>query len=782
MKSTVDHRAIEDFAPDADPAAEEGLDIVGLVLKHKWRLLLGLICGLAVGQAAYVKLGPSYVGTARVLVSKKSSVPLRDAAETATFGERAEHVALIMSPLIVEGAVKNRQLDQLPSLAGNRLLGQKPDAVHDILGSLKVKRTSGSDQSYLNLFDIAYESRAPKDAPAVVAAIIESYAEYLDKTRDEETAHKIAMIKQANKELQRDLAAKEAAYMEFRREAPMQWRNLPGVQGQSGDLTNVHQDRVMAIEADRRANLLRRLEIQSKLKSLDEARERGDSHEQQELLVRRFLNFSLNSQQTQSTTNSALATVGGNSALVALETRFLPLFLQEKQLLRDYGPDHPDVKSVRGSIAALREFYRQHGVIIPDANEIGDVTKVIDLVDVYATSLRQELSELEYRDTELAAMFDKESKASKDFAYYQLEDQKLNGEVKRLKTLWETVVGRMDELNLLKDTGGYTMKVVAEPREELSLKRQLKIIGGGGMLGIVFAFGVAYLRTIRDTTFKNIDQVRQLRGIKVLGEIPVVDFKKQTAAEDSTLDSGLFYIHNSNASAAEACRSVRSALLVATQQVDAKLIQITSPEAKDGKSLLTANLAASLARSGRRVLLIDADLRQPSAYALFGLSGQVGLSDVLTGELDLTSAIHTTEVDGLSVIGSGVSPANPAEMLSSRRFEQLLHDVRNQFDFVLVDTPPVLSVSDPCVIAAHTDAVLLVLRLGKSGRDVTQRAQQTLATHGAKLLGVVANCGEAPSVVGTERPKASRKIAEKAPRGKTPVDAPVTADVPVTSA
>lgn len=753
VKQLADHRTEDDCSCEGEPVTAAGPDLVAIALNNKLLLTLGLIGGLVAGVLVYLKLGPSYLASARILVSKRTTVPVRENAENATFGERGEHVALIMSPMIVEAAVKKHKLDQLPTLANRSLLGGTPEPVQDILDLLKVKRTAGSDQSFLNVLELTYESRSPNDANTVVAAIIDSYRDYLDRTRQEYTAQNLALIRQANTDLKRELEGKEREYIEFRRTAPLQWRNAPGTDGQAGEVTNVHQDRVQAIETERRTTLLKRTEVLSKLTALEQARERGDSNETVELLVRRFLNFGGTNPQTNQREGSAIATLGGNSALVALETRLLPLFLEEKRLLRDYGPNHPDVKAVRNNIEATREFYRQQGVTVPDslagaAGTNAATAGVVSLVDVYITSLKQELAELENRDRELSILFEDESRAAKEFSHYQLQDQKLNGEIKRLNTMWESMVSRLSEATIVKDTGGYTLQVVAEPRDELAFKRTLKIVGGVTALGAVLAFGLAYLRTLRDSTLKNTEEVRQWLGLSVLGGVPEIDVKAVRVRENTSLAPSLAYFHSPGTPAAEACRSVRSALLASAHAADAKVIQLTSPETQDGKSLLIANLAVALAQSGRKVLLVDADLRRPTLHTLFGLRQEIGLSDVLAAEIDIPNAIHTTEVNGLSLIGSGLSPANPAEMLSSPRFEQLLRDVRDDFDFVLVDTPPVLAVSDPSIVAAHTDAVLLVLRLGKSRRDRTKRARETLGTHGARLLGVVVNGAEPPANYG----------------------------------
>jgi capsular exopolysaccharide synthesis family protein len=169
------------------------------------------------------------------------------------------------------------------------------------------------------------------------------------------------------------------------------------------------------------------------------------------------------------------------------------------------------------------------------------------------------------------------------------------------------------------------------------------------------------------------------------------------------------------------------------------VLQITSAEPEDGKSTLACNLALAIAQSGKKVLLLDADLRRPRIQNLFGLRGDIGLTDVLSGEIEWRTAVVDTRIPRLSVLGAGQLPPNPAELLAASAFEALLSDMRRDFDYVLVDTPPLLAVSDPCVVAAATDAVLLVVNISKNRRDTIRRVQQTIATHGMKVLGVIVN-------------------------------------------
>ena len=161
-----------------------------------------------------------------------------------------------------------------------------------------------------------------------------------------------------------------------------------------------------------------------------------------------------------------------------------------------------------------------------------------------------------------------------------------------------------------------------------------------------------------------------------------------------------------------------------TQDENHKVIQITSPNPGDGKTTLAANLAVSIADSGKRVLLIDADFRRPKVHKYFGLDNAVGVSTVIAGEAEIPDAIRPTAVENLSAMPCGPRPHNPADLLTSPRFKEMIDLVREQYDFVIVDTPPLLAVTDPSVVAPRVDGVLMVLRLSKHARDAAMRATE----------------------------------------------------------
>ena len=721
-------------AAASDEAPPREFDFVQIANQYKWFLLMGLLGGLALGQVAFNRLGPEYNAVAQILVSRQAQVPIRESLTQSLLSEgRGEHVAIIKSPMIIDKAIEHGKLNELPTLQ------QSDDIVEDILDCLDVKRTAGQDNSTLNVFEIKYRNKQRADARAVVNAIIQAYNDYIVESQQKKTSELSRQISKMDDELAKKIEQKQAELLEFRKEAPLLWRTAPGDKRQPGDVTNVHQERAVEIERDRTANVLRRVEINGKRQALQNAIDEGQSHEELESVVRLLIATSQAAGGGQAGTNAANGLLAGPNPAELAATQLLPLLIEEQKLLRDYSDDHPDVVNVRRSIAKLKEFYAARGVSLTELTGRDGKGDKIDAVTGYMQFLKQQLEELDHRDTELTKLYNSETKAVKDIARFLVDDQYLSDELDRLKAQWNAIVNNVSHLDMTRDSQDYSMKLLAPVREEWSLKRYLKIVGAAtGFVLAIFA-GIIFLREWRDTTIKSVTEVRKLiDGAQVLGSIPQFDAGSAALDPDVPLQPSLCYFHRPGSVEAEAYRNVRTALFVGLNPQQ-KVIQVSSPEPGDGKSTFISNLAIALAQSGKRVLLVDADLRRPTIHRLFHARQDIGTTDVLSGEIQLINAVQECPDQNLWLLTAGFSPSNPAETLSSPRFDALLAEARREFDFVLVDSPPLLVVSDPCIVASRTDGLLLVVRTHKNTRLALRQTNQLLRQHDIELFGVVAN-------------------------------------------
>ncbi len=307
------------------------------------------------------------------------------------------------------------------------------------------------------------------------------------------------------------------------------------------------------------------------------------------------------------------------------------------------------------------------------------------------------------------------------------------------------IIKQVTEMNIFREAGGFDAAPISKPVVGVKVAPNLfYFLVSGLLLGCLSGAGLAYLAELSDKSFRTSDEIRRGLGLPVIGHIPLLKpnatAKANTEAGLACLDPFLVTHYRSRSIEAESYRAVRTALYFNAQGGGHNLIQVTSPEMGDGKSTLIVNLAASIAQSGKRIVLVDADMRRPRLHKMMGLPANlIGLASVITGDAALGDAIQETVVPGLSVLPCGPLRPNPAEMLTSPRFKTVLEELRSQYDFVLVDTPPLLVVTDPCVVAPRVDGVVLAMRMTKKSRATAERAKEILGTLGVKVLGVVVN-------------------------------------------
>ncbi|WP_225049595.1 CpsD/CapB family tyrosine-protein kinase [Priestia megaterium] len=190
---------------------------------------------------------------------------------------------------------------------------------------------------------------------------------------------------------------------------------------------------------------------------------------------------------------------------------------------------------------------------------------------------------------------------------------------------------------------------------------------------------------------------------------------------------------------AEQYRTIRTNIQFSDTEQDIKSIMLTSTGPGEGKSTTASNLATVYAQQGLRVLLIDADLRKPTSHYTFRLENHVGLTNVLTKQSTLGQAVQATEVSELFLLTSGPIPPNPAELLASNNMTELLKEMKEEFDMIIFDTPPVLAVADAQILANQVDGSILVVSSGKTDKEAAVRAKELLLKANAKVLGAVLN-------------------------------------------
>ena len=263
-----------------------------------------------------------------------------------------------------------------------------------------------------------------------------------------------------------------------------------------------------------------------------------------------------------------------------------------------------------------------------------------------------------------------------------------------------------------------------------------RVYGGLGLLGgLLVGVLVAVLREVLDTSVRTVEGAASLLGAPVIG---VIDHDPEVRRTPLLIGDAAL------STRAEAFRQLRTNLQFIGAAEKAEVLIVTSSVPAEGKSITSANLAVSMAELGQRVLLIEADLRRPTLSFYFGMEREIGLTSVLAGQVALADAVQVWGSDGLHVLPSGGIPPNPAELLGGPAMASLMSSLRTQFDKIIIDTPPLLPVTDAAVCSAVADGVVLVMRWGRTHRHQVQSARAILDRVDARLIGGVLNARKVP--------------------------------------
>lgn len=189
----------------------------------------------------------------------------------------------------------------------------------------------------------------------------------------------------------------------------------------------------------------------------------------------------------------------------------------------------------------------------------------------------------------------------------------------------------------------------------------------------------------------------------------------------------------------EAYRTLRTNIKFSSVDKQIKSLVVTSSGPDEGKSTTACNLAVVMAQAGNKTILIDCDQRRPSLHKIFTLSNECGLSNILADEVEFKDAVYKTQIDNLEILPSGTRPPNPAELLSSEKMKGFLEEMKEEYDSIIIDTPPILAVTDAQLLSTYVDGCILVVASGQTERNAAIKAKELLDKVGAKILGVVLN-------------------------------------------
>ncbi|MEO8481907.1 MAG: polysaccharide biosynthesis tyrosine autokinase [Acidobacteriota bacterium] len=388
---------------------------------------------------------------------------------------------------------------------------------------------------------------------------------------------------------------------------------------------------------------------------------------------------------------------------------------ERTKLSAQYGPAYPVMQNLGRQIDAARQ----------------DLSSEIDKV---VGSIRAEFVAAKQKEDGLQQSLDAQQRESLGLDRKMLDYAQLEREATSNRQLYENLMTRAKETGAAGEYRGSNIQVLDRAEVPAApilpqTSRDLMVAAlGGSLLALALAFGFEYL----DSRIKVPEEIKTHLQLPFLGMIPLFAGAEKNG-EAPILDP------DTPPAFSEAIRAVRTAVLFSTPDEKARTIVVTSTGPHEGKTLVSSSLAITLAQAGQRTIVVDADMRRPRMHEALGRSQEPGLSNVLVGEASLADAERATSVPNLTFIGAGHIPPNPVELLVSPRYQALIAELKGRYDWVIIDAPPVMPVTDAAVVANAAGGVIFVVGSEMTPRQNAAAAVDQLRGAGAKFIGAVLN-------------------------------------------
>ncbi|QVL33553.1 polysaccharide biosynthesis tyrosine autokinase [Telmatocola sphagniphila] len=704
--------------------------------RRKWILAIAGLLGLVIGFVYTFEKPRIYQSSAQVMLSRKKQPtmtegtgPLADTRTAYLDDYVTTQLLLLKSDLILRNAAKNFEKFSLPGAAS---VDSAVGMLGGGLGALRDKDTAGRGG---NVVMLTFRSSSQEYCARYLESIISSYQEFLQDKFDAATNIEIKQIEKTLKDMDSEIKHGEEELVEKARTEKNVFEENP--EDLKKRISNA-KERIDALE-------VRQASIAKKLALIAEFRAKDSPPKDRPLLLAQL------SIQAPGT-NPNGGTNNGNNSISALDAliRSTELEVGRMQSDLDYkmvplGNNHPEALSMKSRL----NFLKNQLLKMKEANG-GNGGIEQDVIEFQNQLLDAEKGSNEVDLKTLKDKLERDTKLAQTVGLYTSLQTNLDEKKKRYLARKEDLERTKRNLEATKNSGGYEMTLLQPPEKSPVYKVEPNMFTGtvlGGFLGLLIGIALAALAEVTDRTFHTPDEIRTKLGVPVIAHIPTLESNLQLGTSSSQgsngqpiADPSIICYHTPKSRSAESIRGLRTSIYFSLLGRGHQVIQVTSPNPADGKSTLISNLAVSIAQSGKKIVLIDADMRKPRIHKLFpSVSAEFGLSSVVIGEKTIKEAIQPTGIENLSILPVGQRPSNPAELLSSPAFRLVLEEIRKEYDFILIDTPPLLAVSDPAVVASCVDGLLLVIRIRPNIRPAAERARTMLRTLGVKLLGVVVN-------------------------------------------
>jgi capsular exopolysaccharide synthesis family protein len=434
--------------------------------------------------------------------------------------------------------------------------------------------------------------------------------------------------------------------------------------------------------------------------------------------------------ETVRSNESQVASVAQNDLLQHLEEKYADLKSQYVDALEQSGPKHPKAERLQSQVDEIQSLIERERKRIVEG-------------------MRNDYMAALGRERLLAAAVAKEKVEVGALNQLLIEHNLLKRESETNEQLFDNLQQRLKDATVSAGLRATNVHVIdpAKPPALPVRPQKLRNILIGLMVGLVLGLALAFVREAVDTSIKSVDEAERLANAPALAVVPLArDARRRPTPSlpgnngKSSGTQGLALLSHPSSAVAESFRTLLTSVVLSTAPQPPQVLLMTSSTAGEGKTVTSLNLAIALAQRGEPTLLIDADLRHPSVGKSLNLVNGTGLATYLTGAHDIETALRDfPPVPTLWAMPAGPTPPNPAQLLSSSAMESLLRELRKRFKFVVIDSPPVLPVTDAMILSTLVDGVVFVIESGATVRGAVTRARRILQNVGANVLGIVLN-------------------------------------------
>ncbi len=701
--------------PQQESALREYLRVL---IKHKWAIAGCIALIFTAVLIATLRSTPIYEAVGSIAINKPDPVLNFRDSNNAGFDyydptDLDTEVRILRSDLLALQVIKQLNLDQQPQFGGT---GKASPAgalglTTDVLQPDSPRTTEALDAFKENLrvmleantriIDIHFRSPDKNLTARVVNTLANTYVEQNFKTRFESTMQTSDWLSKQLVDLQMKVETSQEKLVQYQK---------------------AHE--ILGIDEKQNITTEKLDELNKELTAAESARMEKESIYH---LVQSGDPDSVAS--AASVDGEAKGSGNASSLLEKLREQDADLKIQVAQLSTQFGPSYPKLAQLSSQ---LKEIEVQMQV---------EIRKI-------AGRLRGDYLAAVQHESMLHAALEKQKQEANQLNESAIEYSLLKRDVDSNRALYEGLLEKLKEAGVTAGLRSNNVRPVDIARvptspSEPNLPRNLAF---GLALGLTTGIFLAFMLESIDNTVRTPEQAQVLSGLPSLGMIPLGSSVRPEAGTRQRLAVAsreaveLITQSRPQSQMAESYRALRTSLLLTSLGAPPKVILITSALPEEGKTTTSINCAIVLAQKGTRVLLIDADLRRPSIHKTLGMGPRAGLSNILTGAITLQEAtVRSAILPNLFVLPAGTPPPNPAELLASSEMKDVLMKLREQYDHIVVDTPPTLSVTDAVIMSTRADAVVLVIRCGQTTKQALRRARDILIQVNARVCGVLLN-------------------------------------------